>query len=72
MKNEIDILIMKNIIWDLGYTGIGDRQSIRKTFLTITLPILLEEIQNKTFDEIIDSSDDLQGEGFKKLPFHQR
>ena len=26
---------------------------------------MLEDIQNKTFDEIIDDSDDLQGEGVK-------
>ena len=63
MKNENDVLMMDNIISDLGYTGIGDTQSNRKTFLTITLPKLPEEIKNKTFDEITDDSDDLQGEG---------
>ena len=57
MKNENDILMMNNIITDLGYTGIGDEQSKRKTFLTVTLPNLVEEIQNKTFDEI-----DLEGQ----------
>ena len=65
MKNEDDIILMYNIIRDLGYTGIGDRQSNRKTFSTITLPILVEEIQIKTFDEITDNSDDLHGEGVK-------
>ena len=36
-----------------------------KKFFTETLPISVEEIQNKTFDEITDSSDNLQGEGVK-------
>ena len=65
MKNETDILMMNNIIRDLGYTGDVDKPSKRKTFLIITLPILIEEIQNKTFEEIKDDSDDLQGEGVK-------
>ena len=65
MKNENDILMLNNIIRDLGYTGIGDYPSKRKTFLTITLPKIVEEIQNKTFEEITDDSDDLQGEGVK-------
>ena len=65
MKNENDILMMHNIINDLGYTGIGDKPSKRKKFFTITLPKLVEEIQNKTYEEIIDDSDDLQGEGVK-------
>ena len=34
MKNENDILTMYNIIRDLGYTGVGDRDSKRKTFFT--------------------------------------
>ena len=57
--------MMYKIIKDLGYTGRGDRQPHRRTFFTITLPKLVEEIQNKTFDEITDDSDDLQGEGIK-------
>ena len=66
MKNENDILMLNNIVRDLGYTGIGDNKSKRKTFLTITLPKLVEEIQNKTFEEItLDSDSDLQGEGVK-------
>ena len=32
MKDENDILMMYNIIRDLGYKGIGDRDSKRKTF----------------------------------------
>ena len=60
MKNENDILMMNNIIRDLGYTGDGDRDSKRKIFLTKTLPKLVEDIQNKTFDEI-----DLEGQGVK-------
>ena len=65
MKNEDDILTMYNIERDLGYTGVGDKKSNRKTFFTITLPKLVDIIQNKTFDEITDDSDDLQGEGVK-------
>ena len=48
--------MINNIIRDLGYTGDGDRESKRKTILAITLPKLVDEIQNKTFDEI-----DLEG-----------
>ena len=66
MKNENDILMPNNIIRDLGYTGRGDYQSKRKTFLTETLPKLVEEIQNRTYEEItIDSDNKLQGEGVK-------
>ena len=67
MKNENDILMLNNIIRDLGYTGRGDYQSKRKTFLTETLPKLVEEIQNRTYEEITDDSDDLQGEGVQKI-----
>ena len=52
MKNENDILMLNNIRRDLGYTGVGDRDSKRKTFFTIKLPKLVDEIQNKTFNEI--------------------
>ena len=65
MENEYDILMMNNIIRDLVYTGIGDRQSNRKTFFRITLPQLVEKNQNKTFDKITDDFDDIQGEGLK-------
>ena len=67
MTNESDILMMNNIIRDLGYTGRGDRDSRRKIFFTKTLPKLVEDIQNKTFEEITDDSDDLQGEGINKI-----
>ena len=64
MKNEADSLLMNNIKNDLGYTGLRDYPSKRKTFLTKTLPRLVEEIQNKTFEEITrDSDSDLQGQG---------
>ena len=53
MKNENDILMMNNIINDLGYTGFGDKESNRKTFFRIILPKLVENIQNKTFNEIV-------------------
>ena len=65
MKIESDILMMNKIIRYLGYTGDVDKPSKRKTFLRITLPRLVEEIQNKTFEETTDDSDDLQGEGVK-------
>ena len=60
MKDENGILMMYNIIRDFGYTGDGDRDSKRKTFFLKKLPKLVEEIQNKTFDEI-----DLEGDGVK-------
>ena len=65
LKNENDILMLYNIIKDLGYTGRVDIKSKRKIFLTEKFPKLVEEIQNRTFEEIIDDSDDLQGEGVK-------
>ena len=66
MKNENDILMLNNIIRDLGYTGIGDHKSFRKKFLTEKLPKLAEEIQKRTYEEInIDSDNNLQGEGVK-------
>ena len=67
LKNENDILMLYNIINDLGYTGIGDVKSKRKRFLSEKLPKLVEEIQNRTFEEITDDSDDLQGDGVKKI-----
>ena len=57
--------MMYNIIRDLGYTGDSNRDSKRKMFFTKKLPKLVNNIQNKTFDEITDDSDDLQGEGLK-------
>ena len=65
MKDENDILMMYNIIKDIGYNGIGDRDSKRKTFFTKNLPKLVENIQNKTFEDITSDSDDLQGDGVK-------
>ena len=62
MKNQNDILMMDNIIKDLGYTGIGDKKSNRKTFFTKTIPKLVQEIQNKTFNE-----NDLQGQAIEKI-----
>ena len=71
MKNESDILMMDNIMRDLGYTGREDRDSKRKTFFLKKLPKLVNDIQNRTFEEIIDDSDDLQGEGVKIIiPFN--
>ena len=63
MENENDILLNNNIINDLVYTGNGDRDTKRKEFFTITLLKVVDDLQNKTFDEITDDSDSLQGEG---------
>ena len=65
MINEDDILIIYNIIRDLGYTGGGDTPYNGKAFFTKTLPKLVDDIQNKTFNQVTDDSDDLQGEGVK-------
>ena len=62
-ENEKDIFMMNNILRDLGYTGVGRKKLNRKSFFTITLPKLVDEIQNKTFDDITDDTDDLQREG---------
>ena len=56
---------MNNIIRGFGYKGIRERPSNRKTIFTTKIPRLVEDIENKTFVEIIDSSDDLHGEGLK-------
>ena len=50
MMIENDILMMNIFFNDLGYTGFGERDSKRKTFFTITLPKLVDDNQNKTFD----------------------
>ena len=56
-----------NIIGGLVYTSIGDNLSEGKFFFSKTLPKLVEEIQNRTFDEIVDNSDDdLEGQGLQK------
>ena len=65
MKNENDILMLNNIMNDSGYTGRSDIKSKRKIFLTEKLPKLVDEIQNKTFEEITDDSSDLEGQGVK-------
>ena len=67
MKTEDDYSTMSNIIGDIGYTDRGDRQSNRKTLITIKLPKLVDEIQNRTLNEITEDSDDLQGEGVKVI-----
>ena len=66
MKNEDDMLTMY-IIRDLGYTSVGDKKTNRKTFFTTTLPTVVDDIQNKIFDETTDDSDDLHGEGVKTI-----
>ena len=67
MTNENDILMMYNIIRDLGYNARGDRDSKRKTFFIKKLPKLVEDTQNKTIDEFTDDSDDLEGQGIHKI-----
>ena len=51
-----------NIINDIGYTGIGDKNSKRKIFLLID-KIKFAEIESKFVNE--EESNDLQGEGIK-------
>ena len=51
MNNENDILMTDNFRKDVGYNGIGDKDSKREMFFTKKLPKLAEEIQNKTFEE---------------------
>ena len=63
MKEASDFEMKNDIKNDLNYTNIGAKPSKRKTFLTKTLKTLVEDIQNKAFDELIDNSDDLQGQG---------
>ena len=58
---------MNNIINDSSYRAIGDKSSNRKTYFTKTPPKLIENIGNKTFEEIIDNSDDIQGENIKSM-----
>ena len=66
LKNENDILMLYNIVRDIGHTGIGDIKSKRKILLTESLPKLVNDIQNRTFEEITDDSDnDLEGQGVK-------
>ena len=68
MKNETDILMMNKIKKkDLKYTSVDNKTSNRITFLTITLPKTVDDIQNKSFDEKINDSDKLEGEGIEKL-----
>ena len=67
MKDESDILMMYNNTNNLDYTGIGDKSSKRKTFFTKKLPELVNEIENKISDEIIDNSDNLEGHGKEKF-----
>ena len=52
---------MDNTINGLGYTVNGDKSSKRKKFITKTLLKLVDDIQNKTFEESIDDSKNLEG-----------
>ena len=53
---------MNITLGDVNYTGIGDKQSYRKTFFTITILKIVEDIQHKPFNET-----DLQGQGIEKF-----
>ena len=57
--------MMNIIIKYLGDTVVGDKPSKRKTFFTIIPLKLVEEFQNKTFNEF-----DLEGQGIRKLISH--
>ena len=65
MKNDRDFLRMNNVKIDLVFTSIGDKSSQPKTFFTQKFPKMVENLQNKTFDENIDNSDTLRGDGVK-------
>ena len=54
MKNENDILMRNKIQNDLTHAGVCCRSSKWTKFLTIALPKLVDDFQNKTFDEIVD------------------
>ena len=62
MKGGNDISMMNIIIRDSRYTGFGARKSKRKTYFTITLPILVDKIRNKTLEDNMENcGNDLQG-----------
>ena len=65
LMDENDYLMMNNVECDINYTGVVDKSSKRKIFLSKKLPKMVESSQNKTFHENIDSSNDLQGGGVK-------
>ena len=62
MKHENDFSMMNHNENELNYTITGDKSSKRKTFFIQKLPKLVGNIQNKTFDETINDSDNLEGE----------
>ena len=53
--------------YELNHTGIGNKSSKRKIFLIQKFPKVVEKIQNKAFDEIMNDSDNFEGEGIEKL-----
>ena len=65
MKNGNDNLMIKKLKIDLNYTSVGAKSSGRKTFSTITLPSMADDIQNRTFEEIIGIFDGLEGQGIQ-------
>ena len=67
IKKENDILLVNNNENDLNYTGVGDKLSKRKTFLTLARPKLFDDNRNKTFDDNVNYSDNVEGEGIEKI-----
>ena len=65
MKAKADILMLNNRKNDIGHTSTGDESSKRKRFSTISLPKLVAEIQNKSFEKFTAESDILEGQGMK-------
>ena len=61
MKKDSDILMMNNIINDIGYTGDVNKKAKRENFLLIGLPKKVAEIENK------ELSDDLEANGLKNF-----
>ena len=66
MKKDSDVLTFNNILDDIAYAGIGDRNSKRKTFILVDSPKGVAEIESRSVNE--HESYDLQ-EGMKiKIP----
>ena len=56
---------MNNIIKDIGYTGKGDKNSKRKTFLSVDLPKTVAEMEKRTIEA--NQSDELHGNRSKTI-----
>ena len=64
MKKGSGLIMMNNIINDIGYTGIGIESKL-KNFLSIDLPEKVAESEPRIVNE--NDSDDLPGQGVEKI-----